>query len=106
MFTDITSHGCVRDQGVPSLLCLIPLFQNIVTAALLFSGIVALFFVIFAGFKYVQSGGDQKQVESARKTLTFAIIGLVLILMSFFIMNVIGFLTVDCITEFGFDNCY
>lgn len=106
MFTDIQSSGCVGDEGVPSLQCIFPLFHNIVTGALMFSGIVALFFIIWAGVQYIRSGGDQKQVEGARKTLTFALVGLVIMLLSFFILNLVSYLTgVDCIREFGFSNC-
>lgn len=105
MFVDWQSTGCVYDK-VPKLTCIFPLFQNIVNAALIFSGATALIFVIWAGIQLVRSGGDAKQVEGARKTLTFALIGLVLVLMSFFILNMIAGLTgTECIKEFGFDTC-
>lgn len=59
----------------------------LLTAAILLS----FFFVIFGGLKWMLSQGDKKQVESAQKTITFAVIGLVLVLVSFFIINLIGF---------------
>lgn len=97
---------CVSDTGVATLQCIPVVFSNIITFALIASGIVALIFIIYSGFKLVTSGGDQKKVEGARKTLTWAIIGLVLILLSFFIVNIVGYVTgVDCINRFGFDNC-
>ena len=96
---------CVVD-GVPTLKCVPVVFQNIISAALVFAGIVALFFIIVSGIKMIASGGDPKGVEGARKTMTFAIIGLVIILMSFFIINMISYITgVTCITSFGFDTC-
>lgn len=97
--------GCVVD-GVPSLQCLPAVFKNIVTAALVFAGIVALILIVISGIKLITSSGDPKQVEGAKNTLTYAIIGLVIILTSFFIIRIIGFITgADCITVFGFDNC-
>lgn len=67
--------------------------SNLITFALLASGAVAVIFIIYAGAKMVTSGGDQKKVDSARKTMTWAIIGLILILLSFAIVNFLGFLT-------------
>ena len=100
---------CVQKIGnseVATLNCIGPLFENIIGALLSFAGAVALFFIIFSGFKYMTSGGDSKQLEGARKTLTYAIIGLVVILGSFFIINLVSTATnVPCIRTFGFDNC-
>lgn len=91
---------------VPSLDCIPSVFQNVIGAALLFAGVVALFFIIYSGIKFILSGGDAKQVEGARNTLTYAIIGLLVILLSFFIINLIGGITgVTCIQMFGFNNC-
>lgn len=99
-------QGCVTSKGVATLNCVPALFLNIVQALLNFSGVVALFFVILAGFKFITSSGDPKQVEGARQTLTYAIIGLVVILLSFFIINLIAGITgTTCIKMFGFTNC-
>lgn len=53
--------------------------------------LLAFFFVLFGGLKWMLSQGDKKQVEEAQKTLTFAIVGLVITFLSFFILNIIGF---------------
>ncbi len=83
--------------------CLPIIIQNLVFWLLVFGGTIALIIVIIAGIKLITSGGDAKQVEGARKTMTFAIIGLVLILLSFAIMRFISQATgVGCITKFGF----
>ena len=98
--------GCLQDGDVATLKCVPILFQNVITAALMFAGVVALFFIILSGLKMVTSGGDPKAVEGAKKTLTFAIIGLVIILLSFFIINFVSYFTgVSCINQFGFTNC-
>ena len=96
--------GCVTAEGVATLSCIFPLFQNAVNAALIFAGVVALFFILFAGVKFITSGGDAKQVDGARQTLTYAIIGLVIILLSFFVINIIARTTgANCINNFSFD---
>ncbi len=90
-------------SGVATLSCIPYVFQNLVFWALAFAGIVALFFIIYSGIRFITSGGDPKQVEGARKTLTYAIIGFVTILLSFFMVSLIGSLTGTCLTKFGFN---
>jgi hypothetical protein len=97
--------SCVVN-GVPTIQCIPIIFVNIINAALLFSGVTALAFIIISGLTLMNSAGDPKKVASAKGTLTYAIIGMVLILLAFGIVNVIGNLTgVSCIAVFGFTNC-
>lgn len=96
----------INGNEVATLDCIGPVFQNIVNTALTLAGVVALFFVIFSGYKFITSGGDPKQLEGARQTLTYAIIGLLVIFFSFFIINLIADTTgATCIKLFGFTNC-
>src|SRR6266550_2158932 len=99
--------GTCVENGVATLRCIPVVFQNVVTAALMFVGATAVFFIIYAGIRFVTSGGDPKQVASARQIMTYAIIGLILVLSSFAIIFFIGYLThtTGCITNFGFGNC-
>ncbi len=128
MLTDIKLLSQVIDQGVgpthitnlkdcfsdpnnvatsaATLGCIPFIFSNVLNFIFGFSAIVALFFVFFAGFKFLTSGGDAKQVEGARKTLTYAIIGLIVVLLSFAILKFISAVTgVGCILSFGFNIC-
>lgn len=98
--------NCVNEAGIATLRCVPIVFQNIVTAALLFAGVAAVFFIIMGGYKFMTSGGDPKGVEGARKTIIYAILGLVLILISFAIVMFISVSTrVKCINSFSFENC-
>ena len=95
--------NCIKD-GAATFGCFPVVFENIVIAALVFAGVGALFFIVFSGIKFILSGGDPKQVESARNTLTWAIIGLVVVLSSFFIISLIGYITrtSEFLMKFGF----
>jgi len=62
------SWGTCVVNGVATLNCIPIVFQNIIFALLIFAGIVALFLIIHAGFKFVLSSGDPKKVEDARGT--------------------------------------
>lgn len=54
------------------------------------AGIVAVFFVIIGGFKFITAQGEPEAAAGARKTLTFALIGLVVALMAVVIVSFIG----------------
>jgi hypothetical protein len=101
VFAQQWGADCIDKSGVATLRCIPDLFQNIVNAALTFVGVTAVIMLIYGGIKFINSGGDQKQTTEARKILTFAILGVVLVLGSFAIIYFIGFLTgsTDCITN-------
>ncbi len=96
-----TWDSCL-ENSIPTLRCIPIVFKNVISGALLFVGIVALLFIIYAGINFVTSGGDPKKIESARKIMTFAIIGMVIVLLSFAILIFIGYITGSsaCITGF------
>lgn len=97
--------SCVQN-GVATLACIPIVFNNVVDWAIALAGTVAVFFIIFAGFKFLTSGGDPKQVEGARKTLTYAIAGLIVVFLAFAIIKLIGIITgATCINTFGFNTC-
>jgi hypothetical protein len=50
-------------------------------------GTVAVVMVIVGGFKYITSGGDASKVGAAKSTLTYAVIGLVIVAMAQFIVQ-------------------
>lgn len=96
---------CVK-EGVATFQCIPVVFTNLITAALTFAGIVAVFFIIVAGYKYLSSGGDPKKLEGAQKTLTYTVIGLIVIAMSFLIVRTIAVVVgVECISVFSLGGC-
>lgn len=95
-----------KETGVATLTCIPIVFKNVVDAALIFAGVVALFMIIYSGIRYITSAGDPKAVEGARNTLTWAIVGLVVIILAYTIISFIAAFTgATCIKLFGFTNC-
>jgi ABC-type polysaccharide transport system permease subunit len=93
-------------DNVATLNCVPVIFQELINTGLMFSGTVAFAFIVVAAYQLMTSAGDAKKVQGAKGTLTYAIIGLVIVLLSYFIVNFIAFTTgVDCIRTIGFDNC-
>lgn len=64
--------------------------QTIVALLLLAAVLVALFFLIYGGIKWILSGGDKGKVDAARSTIVGAIIGLVIALAAFFVLNLVA----------------
>ncbi len=54
-------------------------------------GVVAVIMLIIGGFRYVLSQGDEKATKGAKDTILFAIVGIVVAILAFAIVNfVIG----------------
>lgn len=53
--------------------------KSIVNLLSLLVGIVAVIMIIFGGFKYITSGGDANAAKTARNTILYAIIGLIVV---------------------------
>jgi len=79
--------------GVARISDLTVLFDKVVSAALGFAGIVLFVLLVTGGFQYITSGGDPKAVDSAQKTITYAVLGLILVLASYLILVVISKVT-------------
>lgn len=56
---------------------------QIINVVLGFLGIVLLGYLLFAGFKWMTAGGDEKQVGEAKGMIKNAIIGLIVIVAAF-----------------------
>ncbi|MBU1089919.1 DUF1624 domain-containing protein [Patescibacteria group bacterium] len=58
--------------------------------AILGSGALAIIFIFFGGFSFILSGGDEAKVKQAIHTIRYAIIGLVISLLSLVFVPLIG----------------
>lgn len=63
------------------------LISTILNAAIGVAGVVAVGFLIFNGIKYMVSGGDATKTEEAQKGLANAVIGLVICLAAYLLVN-------------------
>ena len=79
----------MANQGVATLSDLEIIFSRILNIVITLAGIAAFVMIIVGGFKYLMSGGDPKQAESAQATITWAVIGLVIAIASWFILKFI-----------------
>lgn len=92
--------GCFQ-EGIARLDCIPSLVDAATRGFLIFAGGISLFLVVWGGIRLITSGGDAKQVEGARKIVTYAIVGLVVVLSSVAIVNFLAYITKteSCITN-------
>jgi hypothetical protein len=64
------------------------LFTNIVVFAMAAAALIFFFMLLWGGFRYLNAGGDPKNAEAARQTLTNAAVGLLIVVVSFVIIEV------------------
>lgn len=78
--------GCNNNNdALPSIII------NILNAIIAVAGLVAVIFIIIGGFNYMTSAGDSGKTKKAKDTILYAVIGLVICVLAFAIVNfVIG----------------
>ena len=65
------------------------LIYRIISLLLFVAGALAVLFVIIGGYQYITAAGNEEASEKGKKTLVNAIIGVVLIILAYVIINVI-----------------
>ena len=85
--TDCISEGVnkVDDSTGPN--DLMGFVKTIINILLFIIGAVAVIMIIFGGFRYVISGGDQSHVKAAKDTILYSVVGLVVAFLAFAIVN-------------------
>lgn len=85
--------GACSYNGVATIDCIPPLIANLIYWLILLVGTIAVIFIIIGGIRFILSGGDSKKLEQAKKTVGFSVLGLLLVFLSFFIINFIAQIT-------------
>lgn len=85
---------------VASIQCLEPLFTNIVQSVVALAGVALFVMLLYGGFTFLFSGGDQKKLDQAKGTLTTAIVGLVIIISAYLVLKTIQVFTGVPVTKF------
>jgi hypothetical protein len=92
---DILSPGCKGNSGstvckskndkAPSLV------TDLINTLLLVLGMVAVIMIVVGGIRYTTSGGDSSGIKTAKDTILYSVVGLILAILSYTIVKfVIG----------------
>ncbi len=77
-----------RAEGMPAeLIGPDGIFNQITSVALGIIGAVSVIMLIWGGLRYIISGGDSKKITDAKNTILYAIIGLIIALLSYAIIK-------------------
>jgi len=71
---------------------------QIVTYLLTFLGIIAVVIILLGGFRWMTAGGNEDNVASAKKTVIAGVIGLIIILSAYVIVNFVISITSNAIS--------
>ena len=94
-FKWLTSGGDITINpvgGMPSggITVLYNIFGTAISVLFVFVIILCLFVLIYSGWLWITSGGDKQKLQQIRQRMIYALIGLVITLLSFSIMNLLG----------------
>ena len=65
------------------------LIKTVVNILLWAVGILSVIMIIFSGFRYITSAGDAAKTKSAQSTLTYAVVGLIVAILAWAIVNMV-----------------
>lgn len=90
-----TGANAAKADGMPTeLIGVNGVFTKITNTILYAVGIISVIMLIYGGLRYITSGGDSKKVTDAKNTIMYAIIGLIIAILSYaivnFVINAIG----------------
>lgn len=63
------------------------ILRNVINTLLFVGGIIAVVMIIVGGIRYVVSAGDSQSANTAKDTILYAVVGLVVAIMSYAIVN-------------------
>ena len=82
--------GAVASQGKdqpPELFADGGVFQTITNVLLFIIGAISVIMLIIGGIRYVVSGGDSSAVTSAKNTILYAVVGIVVAILAYALVN-------------------
>ena len=65
------------------------LINTVVNVLLWAVGILSVIMIIFSGLRYITSAGDASKTKSAQSTLTYSVVGLIVAIMAYAIVNMV-----------------
>lgn len=75
------------NEGISKLL------TNAILLIYILSGVIFVFMIIISGLQWILSGGDKEAVAGARRRLIYAILGMAVLALAFFIAQVVAQIT-------------
>ena len=104
VFAQWTNNPEYIEDGVPKIQGLEGIAVNILGIIVSIVGVLLLVMLIAGGFQFITSGGEAEQAQKAKKTLTNAFFGLIVILGAWLIIKLLEEFTGLNLTDFVIPN--
>lgn len=75
---------------------IVDLVNMVVAIAIILAGVLSVFYIFVGGISFILSGGQEDKIKQAVHTIRYAIIGLIVTILSVTIIKIVGYV-------FGFD---
>lgn len=76
------------------------IFTNLISVVVGLGFVALLVLLIWAGFRYLTSGGEPKIIQETHQTVTWALLGIVFLALAWLILQLIGVITGIPVTIF------
>ena len=63
------------------------IIKTVVNTMLFIVGLLAVIMIIFSGIRYITAHGDKAQLESAKNTLIYSVVGLIIAIVAYALVN-------------------
>ncbi len=84
---DNINEGLNKTQDAAGGLEMNDVIKTIITTMLFIVGILAVIMIIYGGIRYVTAHGDKTQVASAKDTVVYAVVGLVVAIVAYALVD-------------------
>ncbi len=91
--TDPFGDVCSMDRAGDSTVCqtpqddIVPTIRGIASIISIIAGVAAVIVLVVGGIRYISSNGENEQIAQSKRTIIFAVIGLVVIGLAQVIIN-------------------
>ncbi len=87
--TDKASEGVNTIMPVPQGPDLMEVVRNVLNTTFGVVGVIAVIMIIIGGFHYMTSQGSPEKVQKGKNTILYGIVGMIIVLSAFAIVNFI-----------------
>lgn len=85
--TDLSVSGGVNCAKGNSTAELNTTISNVVSTLIVIAGIASVIMIVIGGLRYILSQGNEKSIEGAKSTILYAVIGLIVAVLAYAIVN-------------------
>lgn len=79
------------------------LIAFIINAIIVIGIVLSLIFLLYGGVRWILSGGDKGKIDTARSTIVAAIVGLIIVILAYVIINAVLYIFTGKYLTSGFE---